>query len=67
MKFSRPSCILLAGFFLIGTFAVSAFGTCPQDEPKLETLQAQAMGQSTSVAKQFGSGSWKLVNVMERK
>jgi hypothetical protein len=53
MKFSRSSYTLLVCFLLTGFPAVSAFGIYPQDQPKRETIQAQAMGQSTSAGKQF--------------
>ena len=53
MKCSRSSCILLASFVLTAVLAVSAFGIYPQDQPKRETIQAQAMGQNTSAGKQF--------------
>jgi hypothetical protein len=44
---------MMATLLVLVVLAVSAFEIYPQDQTKRETIQAQAMGQSTSAGKQF--------------
>jgi hypothetical protein len=53
MKTSRFSCALVAGSLMLLALTLSAFQTGAQDQPKRETIQAQAMGQNTAVGKTF--------------
>jgi hypothetical protein len=53
MKCSRSGRIMMATLLVLVVLAVSAFEIYPQDQTKRETIQAQAMGQSTSAGKQF--------------
>jgi hypothetical protein len=53
MKASRSGGILMASLLFAGVVTVSASRIYPQDQPKRETIQAQAMGQNTSAGNQF--------------
>lgn len=53
MKIPRSSCALVAGSLMLLVLTLSAFRTGAQDQPKRETIQAQAMGQNTAVGKTF--------------
>jgi hypothetical protein len=53
MKTSRFSCALVAGSLMLLVLTLSAFQTGAQDQPKRETIQAQAMGQNTAAGKTF--------------
>jgi hypothetical protein len=53
MKTSRFNCALVAGSLMLLDLTLSALQTRAQDQPKRETIQAQAMGQNTAVGKTF--------------
>ena len=53
MKALRSVGILMASVLFVRIVTVSASKIYPQDQPKRETIQAQAMGQNTSAGKQF--------------
>ena len=53
MKPSGSSLILAASVLAISVLVGLSVETHAQDQPKQETIQAQAMGQSTSTGKQF--------------
>ena len=53
MKTFRSSCALVAGSLMLLVLTLSAFQIGAQDQPKRETIQAQAMGQNTAVGKTF--------------
>jgi hypothetical protein len=53
MKTSRSGRVLIAGCLMMIGLILLAFETGAQDQPKKETIQAQAMGQNTSAGKQF--------------
>jgi hypothetical protein len=53
MKASRSGSVLMAGFLFVSVITVSALDTHAQDQPKPETIQAQAMGQNRSAGNQF--------------
>jgi hypothetical protein len=53
MKIPRSSRAFVAGSLILLVLTLSAFRTGAQDQPKRETIQAQAMGQNTAVGKTF--------------
>jgi hypothetical protein len=53
MKTTRSSCALIAGILMTVVLTMAAAKIGPQDKPKREVIQAQAMGQNRAAGKTF--------------